>query len=60
MRLVRFLAIVACLTQPDGLPLPLPMRRETAEKQHAVVGIVGERSVNVRINPEKLFAAAFR
>jgi len=52
--------IVACLTRPDGLPLALPLRRETAEKQHAVVGIVGERSVNMRVSAEKLFAAAFR
>ena len=49
--------IVACLTHADGAPLPAPLRRETAERQHAVVAIVSERSINVRITAERLLAS---
>ncbi len=46
--------VVACLTGNDGLGLPLPRRVDTANRQHAVVAIVGERSINVRVTAERL------
>lgn len=49
--------VVACLTTADGTPLPHPERRDTAQAPHRVVGIVGERSLNLRITAEKLLAA---
>lgn len=48
--------VVACLTTPDGTPLPQPERRETTDAKHRVVAIVGERSLNVRVTAEKLLA----
>lgn len=48
--------VVACLTNERGAPLPEPVRRETTDKRHAVEGIVGERTVNVRVTAEKLMA----
>lgn len=49
--------IVACLTNARGMPLAEPMRRETTDKAHAVVGVVGERSVSARQPLDRLLAA---
>jgi len=52
--------IVACLSGPNGAALPAPERVDTAQRQHAVVGVVGERSINVRVTAEKLMALTLR
>ncbi len=48
--------VVACLTNARGAPLPQPLRLDTRERQHAIVRIVGEKSVNVEITAERLLA----
>ena len=48
--------VVACLTNAHGMPLPSPERRETREREHAVAGVVGERSINVRLPLDRLAA----
>lgn len=48
--------VVACLSNARGAPLPLPLRRNTAEKAYAVEAVVGERTVNVRPTLEQLLA----
>jgi HD-GYP domain-containing protein (c-di-GMP phosphodiesterase class II) len=48
--------VVACLTNARGMPLPTPEKRETTDKAHAVAGVVGERSVNVRLSMDRLAA----
>lgn len=52
--------VVACLSGPNGLALAMPQRVDTALKQFAVVGVVGERSVNVRVTAERLLALTSR
>jgi HD-GYP domain-containing protein (c-di-GMP phosphodiesterase class II) len=52
--------VVACLTNPRGAPLAEPVRVETSDKRRAVVALVGERQVSVRISPEKLVQLAVR
>jgi hypothetical protein len=52
--------IVACLAGPDQRTLSQPMRVDTASRQHAVVGIVGERSVDARVTAERLLELALR
>jgi hypothetical protein len=42
------------------MALPAPRRLDTALRQNAVVGVVGERSVNVRVTAEKLLELALR
>lgn len=49
--------VVACLTNARGMPLAEPLRRETTDKAHAVVGVVGERSVTTRQPLDRLMAA---
>lgn len=49
--------IVACLTNTRGMPLAQPMRLDTSDKAHAVVGVVGERSVSSRQPLDRLLAA---
>jgi hypothetical protein len=46
--------IVACLTNDRGGPLPEPVRIDTSAPGCAVVGIVGERSVNVSVSLDRL------
>lgn len=46
--------IVACLTNERGAALPAPVRVDTSTPGHAVASIVPERSVSVRVAPEKL------
>ena len=48
--------VVACLTNARGAPLPSPERRETVTPIHAVAGVVGEKSVNVRLPLDRLAA----
>ena len=49
--------LVACLSNARGAPLPRPMRRETTDRAHAVVAVVGESSVNHRVSLDRLMAA---
>lgn len=49
--------VVACLTNARGTPLAVPLRRETTDKAHAVISVVGERSVNSRQPLDRLLAA---
>ncbi len=46
--------VVACLTNERGMPLGTPLRRETSDRAHAIAGVVGERSANVRLPLERL------
>jgi hypothetical protein len=46
--------IVACLTNERGGPLPEPVRIDTSAPGCAVMGIVGERSVNVSVSLDRL------
>jgi HD-GYP domain-containing protein (c-di-GMP phosphodiesterase class II) len=48
--------MVACLTNERGVPVAVPERRPTDDPRHAVVGVVGERGVNVRLSMERLLA----
>lgn len=48
--------VVALLTRANGSLLPTPVRRETTDAKHAVVGIVGEKSAATRMPTEKLLA----
>jgi HD-GYP domain-containing protein (c-di-GMP phosphodiesterase class II) len=50
--------IVAVLTSRTGEPLMEPVRRNTAMKEHAIVSVVSERTLKVRISPEKLVLLA--
>jgi len=52
--------VVVCLTGGDGAALAAPLRRETAQREHAVVAIIGERGINVRVTAERLLALALR
>jgi hypothetical protein len=49
---------VAALTTPSGVALSEPLPRDTARAENAIVGVIGERSVKVRLAPEKLAALA--
>ena len=49
--------IVACLTNARGMPLVDPVRRETTDKAHAVVSVVGERGITARQPLDRLMAA---
>ena len=49
--------MVACLTNERGMPLPAPVRRETSDRKHAVMAVVGQASVNVRVPLERLMEA---
>ena len=48
--------VVACLTNERGMPLPTPERRETHERAHAVVSVVGEQGISVRLPLDRLAA----
>jgi HD-GYP domain-containing protein (c-di-GMP phosphodiesterase class II) len=48
--------VVACLTNERGMPLPVPVRRQTTDRRHAVEAVVGQRSLNVQVTAEKLMA----
>ena len=50
--------IVAAVTSERGAPLSEPHRRDTSAREHAVVGVVANRQVTVRVAPEKLMQLA--
>ena len=47
--------LVACLTNRRGDALLDPVRRDTAQREFAIVGIVPDRNVLVRLPAEKLY-----
>jgi len=49
--------VVACLTTASGMSLTRPVRQETTDPAHAVVAVVGECSVGVRVPLESLLRA---
>ena len=50
--------VVACLSNACGAPLATPQRMQTTARAHAVVAVVGESSVNVRMPPHQLLKLA--
>lgn len=50
--------LVAAITTPSGIPLAEPAPRDTSRREYAVVGVVGERTVPVKLAPEKLVTLA--
>jgi hypothetical protein len=48
--------VVLCLTDGEGHTLPVPQRRDTGDKRHAVLAIVGEAAVDIDITAERLIA----
>jgi hypothetical protein len=50
--------MVAALTTPSGAALSDPVPRDTSKREHAIAGVVGEKSVNVKLAPEKLMKLA--
>jgi HD-GYP domain-containing protein (c-di-GMP phosphodiesterase class II) len=48
--------VVACLTRPNGQPVMRPQRRETGVKDSAVVSIVADGDVMVRVPWESLYS----
>jgi HD-GYP domain-containing protein (c-di-GMP phosphodiesterase class II) len=50
--------IVAALTTPSGTPLSEPVQRDTSQRDSAIAGVVGEKSVQVKLAPEKLASLA--
>jgi HD-GYP domain-containing protein (c-di-GMP phosphodiesterase class II) len=50
--------MVACLTDAHDLPLTVPLRRCTAERAHAVVAVVGQSAIQMRLPSEKLMELA--
>lgn len=46
--------LVAALTNREGIALIEPTRRNTAVREFAIVGIISEKSLKVRVSPEKL------
>jgi len=49
---------VAVLTSRSGEPLIEPIKRNTAMKDHAIVSVVSERTLKVRVSAEKLVLLA--
>ncbi|MEO7854615.1 MAG: HD domain-containing phosphohydrolase [Rubrivivax sp.] len=49
---------VAALTTPHGVALSEPLPRDTARPENAIAGVIGEKSVKIRLAPEKLAALA--
>ena len=50
--------VVACLSNARGVPLQSPVRRDTTDRCHAVMAVVGEASVSVRMPIEQLLKLA--
>ncbi len=50
--------VVACLTNARGAPLQTPLRRDTTDRAHAVLSVVGEGSVSIRMPVEQLLKLA--
>lgn len=49
---------VAALSTPSGSALLEPQARDTAQREFAIVGVVGQGAVGARVAPEKLMALA--
>jgi HD-GYP domain-containing protein (c-di-GMP phosphodiesterase class II) len=49
---------VAALTTPSGTPLAEPAARDTAKREYAIAGVIGEKAVRVKLAPEKLMKLA--
>jgi HD-GYP domain-containing protein (c-di-GMP phosphodiesterase class II) len=50
--------LVAALTNREGNALLEPVRRNTTVKEHAIVSIISEKAIKVRVSPEKLVVLA--
>ncbi len=50
--------IVASMVSRTGEPMIEPLRRDTAQADHGIVGVVSEKSVRVRVSQEKLLTVA--
>jgi HD-GYP domain-containing protein (c-di-GMP phosphodiesterase class II) len=50
--------IVAVMTNRYGEPLPEPIRRDSSQAPHAVIGVLPAKAMRVRVPPEKLAALA--
>lgn len=50
--------LVASLTNRQGMPLMDPVRRNTAVKENAIVGLTNDRTVKVRVPTEKVIKLA--
>ena len=50
---------VAVLTTANGVALKEPLPRDTSKREYAVAAVLHEKSVSVRISPEKLMQMAF-
>ena len=50
--------LVAALTTPSGAALVDPLPRDTSKRECAIAGVVGEKSVTVKLAPEKLMKLA--
>jgi HD-GYP domain-containing protein (c-di-GMP phosphodiesterase class II) len=48
--------VVACLSSDKGTPLATPLRLQSGSGEHAVVAVLGERSVDVRLPLDRLAA----
>jgi HD-GYP domain-containing protein (c-di-GMP phosphodiesterase class II) len=50
--------LVAALTTPSGAALSDPVSRDTSKREYAIAGVIGEKSVSVKLAPEKLMKLA--
>ena len=50
--------LVASLTNERGAALTEPRRRDTSVREHAIVAVVADKRVQVRVTPEKLMQLA--
>lgn len=47
---------VACILNPHGEPLPAPIRRGTGSPEYAIVDVLNEKSLKVRLSRDQLAA----
>ena len=50
--------LVASLTNERGAALTEPRRRDTSVREHAIVAVIADKRVQVRVTPEKLMQLA--
>ena len=50
--------VVACLSDSHGMPLQSPVRRDTGDRAHAIMAVVGEASVSVQMPMDQLLRLA--
>ena len=50
--------IVAALTTPSGTPLREPVQRDTSKRADAIIGVIGENAVPVKLGADKLVSLA--